>query len=142
MAGHVPIDATATITSVAGVVPDLPAFNTQYDALRHDQRPINTACPVLRACRVTSLGPGASAAPLAAEVLADQLCGDPPAVPRYLQRAISRRALPNRRKRGNPCEPTVSSIGAPHPQSRSHTPRLGTALQPGCGARYSPLRCC
>ena len=91
---------------VAGVVPDLPAFNTQYDALRHDRkRPINAACPVLPGLAVvTSLGSrGLSAAPLAAEVLADQLCGGPPAVPRYLQRAISPARFAERAlKRGEP----------------------------------------
>ena len=53
---------------------------------------------------LTSLGSrGLSAAPLAAEVLADQLCGGPPAVPRYLQRAISPARFPERAlKRGEP----------------------------------------
>ncbi|GIR69236.1 MAG: hypothetical protein CM15mP74_04870 [Halieaceae bacterium] len=53
-----PIDATATITSRWRARPDLPAFNTQYDALRHDRkRPINAACPVLPGLAVlTSLG--------------------------------------------------------------------------------------
>ena len=74
---------------VAGVVPDLPAFNAAYDRLRHDRnRLIDEPCPTLNGLGVlTSLGSrGLSAAPLAAEVLADQLLGHIPAVPRYLQR--------------------------------------------------------
>ena len=77
---------------VAGVVPDLPAFNAAYDRLRHDRkRLIDAPCPTLSGLGVlTSLGSrGLSAAPLAAEVLADQLLGGIPAVPRYLQRAIA-----------------------------------------------------
>lgn len=77
---------------VAGVVPDLSAFNAAYDRLRHDRkRLIDAPCPTLNGLGVlTSLGSrGLSAAPLAAEVLADQLLGGIPAVPRYLQRAIA-----------------------------------------------------
>ena len=77
---------------VAGVVPDLPAFNAAYDRLRHDRkRLIDTPCPTLSGLGVlTSLGSrGLSAAPRAAEILADQLLGGIPAIPRYLQRAIS-----------------------------------------------------
>lgn len=77
---------------IAGMAPDLPAFNAQYDRLRHDRKrlidapaPLHTGLGVL-----TSLGSrGLTAAPLAAEVLADQLLGGMPCVPRYLQRATS-----------------------------------------------------
>jgi len=44
-----------------------------------------------------------SAAPLAAEILADQLMGTLPAVPRYLQRAVSPARFAERAlKRGQP----------------------------------------
>ena len=91
---------------VAGVVPDLPAFNAAYDRLRHDRkRLIDTPCPTLTGLGVlTSLGSrGLSAAPLAAEILADQLLGGIPAVPRYLQRALSPARFAERAlKRGEP----------------------------------------
>ena len=91
---------------VAGVVPDLPAFNAAYDRLRHDRkRLIDVPCPTLNGLGVlTSLGSrGLSAAPLAAEVLADQLLGGIPAVPRYLQRAIAPARFAERAlKRGEP----------------------------------------
>jgi tRNA 5-methylaminomethyl-2-thiouridine biosynthesis bifunctional protein len=77
---------------VAGMAPDLNAFNTCYERLRHDRkRVIDAPCPLQPGLAVlTSLGSrGLSAAPLAAQVLIDQMLGTPPAVPRYLQRAIS-----------------------------------------------------
>ena len=73
---------------VAGPVPVLEAFNSRYERLRHDRkRVIDAPSPVLPGLAVlTSLGSrGLSAAPLAAEMVADQLMGTLPAVPRYLQ---------------------------------------------------------
>jgi tRNA 5-methylaminomethyl-2-thiouridine biosynthesis bifunctional protein len=77
---------------IAGMAPNLPAFNAQYDRLRHDRKQLIDAPAPLHAGLgvLTSLGSrGLTAAPLAAEVLADQLLGGIPCVPRYLQRAIS-----------------------------------------------------
>ena len=91
---------------VAGPVPDLEAFNACYERLRHDRkRLIDAPCPMESGLAVlTSLGSrGLSAAPLAAEILADQLLGTVPAVPRYLQRAVSPARFAERAlKRGEP----------------------------------------
>ena len=91
---------------VAGPVPNLEAFNACYERLRHDRkRLIDAPCPLEPGLAVlTSLGSrGLSAAPLAAEILADQLLGTVPAVPRYLQRAVSPARFAERAlKRGEP----------------------------------------
>ena len=91
---------------VAGPVPVLEAFNRRYERLRHDRkRVIDAPSPILPGLAVlTSLGSrGLSAAPLAAEMVADQLTGALPAVPRYLQRALSPARFPERAlKRGEP----------------------------------------
>ena len=91
---------------VAGPVPVLEAFNRRFERLRHDRkRVIDAPSPVLAGLAVlTSLGSrGLSAAPLAAEMVADQLTGTLPAVPRYLQRALSPARFPERAlKRGEP----------------------------------------
>ena len=86
--------------------PTSSAFNTCYERLRHDRkRVIDAPCPLQPGLAVlTSLGSrGLSAAPLAAQVLTDQMLGTPPAVPRYLQRAISPARFAERAlKRGEP----------------------------------------
>ena len=91
---------------VAGPVPNLGDFNACYERLRHDRkRLIDAPCPPEPGLAVlTSLGSrGLSAAPLAAEILADQLLGTVPAVPRYLQRAVSPARFAERAlKRGEP----------------------------------------
>ena len=91
---------------VVGPVPDLEAFNVCYERLRHDRkRLIDAPCPMESGLAVlTSLGSrGLSAAPLAAEILADQLLGTVPSVPRYLQRAVSPARFAERAlKRGEP----------------------------------------
>jgi tRNA 5-methylaminomethyl-2-thiouridine biosynthesis bifunctional protein len=91
---------------VAGLVPNLEAFNACYERLRHDRkRLIDAPCPLEPGLAVlTSLGSrGLTAAPLAAEILADQLLGTVPAVPRYLQRAVSPARFAERAlKRGEP----------------------------------------
>ena len=77
---------------VAGPVPMLDEFNRRYKRLRHDSKQvIDAPSPTLPGLAVlTSLGSrGLSAAPLAAEMVADQLMGMLPPVPRYLQRALS-----------------------------------------------------
>jgi tRNA 5-methylaminomethyl-2-thiouridine biosynthesis bifunctional protein len=91
---------------VSGPVPDLEAFNACYERLRHDRkRLIDAPCPLEPGLAVlTSLGSrGLSAAPLAAEILADQLMGTVPSIPRYLQRAVSPARFAERAlKRGEP----------------------------------------
>ena len=91
---------------VAGPVPMLDEFNRRFERLRHDRkRVIDASSPILPGLAVlTSLGSrGLSAAPLAAEMVADQLTGALPAVPRYLQRALSPARFPERAlKRGEP----------------------------------------
>ena len=70
----------------------LDEFNCRYERLRHDRpRVIDAPSPVVPGLAVlTSLGSrGLSAAPLAAEMVVDQLMGTLPPVPRYLQRALS-----------------------------------------------------
>jgi tRNA 5-methylaminomethyl-2-thiouridine biosynthesis bifunctional protein len=84
----------------------LDEFNRRFERLRHDRkRVIDASSPILPGLAVlTSLGSrGLSAAPLAAEMVADQLTGALPAVPRYLQRALSPARFPERAlKRGEP----------------------------------------
>ena len=91
---------------VAGPVPMLDEFNRRYERLRHDRkRVIDATSPMLPGLAVlTSLGSrGLSAAPLAAEMVADQLMGTLPTVPRYLQRALSPARFAQRAlKRGEP----------------------------------------
>jgi tRNA 5-methylaminomethyl-2-thiouridine biosynthesis bifunctional protein len=91
---------------VAGPVPELDEFNRRYERLRHDRkRVIDAHSPIQPGLAVlTSLGSrGLSAAPLAAEMVADQLMGTLPTVPRYLQRALSPARFAERAlKRGEP----------------------------------------
>ena len=91
-----------SLTADLGTPPDA----TCYERLRHDRkRVIDAPCPLQPGLAVlTSLGSrGLSAAPLAAQVLTDQMLGTPPAVPRYLQRAISPARFAERAlKRGEP----------------------------------------
>ncbi len=91
---------------VAGPAPMLDEFNRRYERLRHDRkRVIDIPSPILPGLAVlTSLGSrGLSAAPLAAEMVADQLMGTLPPVPRYLQRALSPARFAARAlKRGEP----------------------------------------
>ncbi len=91
--GHVALRCNSNdYLPVAGVVPRLADFNQRYAALVHDRkRVIHADAPLHPGLAVlTSLGSrGLTAAPLAAERVADQLLGTPPCLPRYLQRAIS-----------------------------------------------------
>jgi tRNA 5-methylaminomethyl-2-thiouridine biosynthesis bifunctional protein len=91
--GHVALRCNSNdYLPIAGMVPVLASFNERYDRIRHDRKQIIDApAPVRPGLAVlTSLGSrGLSAAPLAAELVVDQLLGTLPPAPRYLQRAIS-----------------------------------------------------
>jgi len=91
--GHVALRCTtADYLPVVGPVADPAAFNCQYAALTHKKTAlIDSHCPVVNGLWVMGgLGSrGLTSAPLAAEVLAGQICGEPPVLPRYLQQAIS-----------------------------------------------------
>ena len=82
---------------VAGVVPDLPAFNAAYDRLRHDRKRLidAPAHPQWSGCADQSGFTGLSAAPLAAEVLADQLLGGIPLCHVICSEPLHQRALPS-----------------------------------------------
>ena len=105
--GHVALRCNSNdYLPVAGMVPMLEVFNQRYDRIRHDRKQIiDTPAPVRPGLGVlTSLGSrGLSAAPLAAELLVDQLLGTLPPAPRYLQRAIAPARFAERAlKRGVP----------------------------------------
>lgn len=91
--GHVALRCNSNdYLPVVGVVPDRAGFDQTYARLRHDRKErIDANPPLVPGLAVfTALGSrGLSAAPLAAEVIADQLLGGPPALPRYLHRALS-----------------------------------------------------
>ena len=105
--GHVALRCNSNdYLPVAGMLPALERFNQRYDRIRHDRKQvIDSPAPVRPGLAVlTSLGSrGLSAAPLAAEILVDQLLGTVPPVPRYLQRAIAPARFAERAlKRGTP----------------------------------------
>ena len=105
--GHVALRCNSNdYLPVAGMLPALKPFNQRYDRIRHDRKQvIDSPAPVRPGLAVlTSLGSrGLSAAPLAAEILVDQLLGTVPPVPRYLQRAIAPARFAERAlKRGTP----------------------------------------
>ena len=105
--GHVALRCNSNdYLPVAGMLPALEPFNQRYDRIRHDRKQvIDSPAPVRPGLAVlTSLGSrGLSAAPLAAEILVDQLLGTVPPVPRYLQRAIAPARFAERAlKRGTP----------------------------------------
>ena len=105
--GHVALRCNSNdYLPVAGMLPALEPFNQRYDRIRHDRKQvIDSPAPVRPGLAVlTSLGSrGLSAAPLAAEILVDQLLGSVPPVPRYLQRAIAPARFAERAlKRGTP----------------------------------------
>ena len=91
---------------VVGTAPDLALFNQRYDRLRHDRKRVIAALAPVQTglALLTSLGSrGLSAAPLAAEMLADHVFAAPPCTPRYLQRAVSPARFAERAlKRGTP----------------------------------------
>lgn len=93
LSGHVALRCTTTdYLPVVGPVPDKAAFNTCYAGLKAQKtRFIDQECPVLPGLFVLAgLGSrGLTAAPLAAEILASEIMGEPSPVPRYLQQALS-----------------------------------------------------
>ena len=103
--GHVALRCNSNdYLPVLGVAPDRARFEETYARLRHDRKErIDAALPCLSGLAVfTALGSrGLSAAPLGAEIIADQLLGGPPALPRYLHRAVAPgRFLERHLKRG------------------------------------------
>jgi len=105
--GHVALRCNSSdYLPIAGMVPVLDIFNQRYDRIRHDRKQIIDAPAPIRPglAVLTSLGSrGLSAAPLAAELLVDQLLGTLPPAPRYLQRAIAPARFAERAlKRGTP----------------------------------------
>ena len=93
LSGHVALRCTTTdYLPVVGPVPDKAAFNACYAGLKSQKtRFIDQECPVLPGLFVLAgLGSrGLTAAPLAAEILASEIMGEPSPVPRYLQQALS-----------------------------------------------------
>lgn len=93
VSGHVALRCTsADYLPIAGPVPDKSQFNHCYAELsRQKTRRIPTPCPTVPGLWVlAALGSrGLTAAPLAAELIASQLCGEPIPVARYLQQALS-----------------------------------------------------
>ena len=89
---------------ITGPIPETAAFAQTYAPLRRRSRAVMGTLPDVHPglwC-LTALGSrGLTAAPLAAEMLASQLCDEPPPVPRYLQQALSpARFLIRQLKRG------------------------------------------
>lgn len=93
LSGHVALRCTTTdYLPVVGPVPDKAAFNACYASLKTKKtRLIDQDCPVIPGLFVLAgLGSrGLTAGPLAAEVLASDIMGQPSPVPRYLQQALS-----------------------------------------------------
>ena len=91
--GHVALRCTtADYLPIVGPVPDKDAFNLHYDQLRHRKTAvINGPAPLLpNLWMIGGLGSrGLTAAPLASEILASEICGEPPPVSRQLGRALS-----------------------------------------------------
>ncbi|EED36940.1 tRNA (5-aminomethyl-2-thiouridylate) methyltransferase [Luminiphilus syltensis NOR5-1B] len=93
LTGHVALRCNSSdYLPLVGAVPDAPAFELGYAALQHNSRQVIAECPPLQPglYLLTALGSrGLTYAPLAAELIASQIFGDPPPLPRYLQRAIT-----------------------------------------------------
>ena len=91
--GHVALRCTtADYLPIVGPVPDKDAFNLHYDQLRHRKTAvINGPAPLLpNLWMIGGLGSrGLTAAPLASEILASEICGEPSPVSRQLGRALS-----------------------------------------------------
>lgn len=93
LSGHVALRCTTTdYLPVVGAVPNKAAFNACYAGLQaRKTRFIDQECPVFPGLFVLAgLGSrGLTAGPLAAEILASEIMGEPSPVPRYLQQALS-----------------------------------------------------
>ena len=91
--GHVALRCTtADYLPVVGPVPDKDAFNLHYDQLRHRKTAvIGGPVPLLpNLWMLGGLGSrGLTAAPLASEILASEICGEPSPVSRQLNRALA-----------------------------------------------------
>lgn len=93
LSGHVALRCTTTdYLPVVGPVPNKAAFNACYASLKTKKtRFIDQECPVIPGLfMLAGLGSrGLTAGPLAAEILASDIMGEPAPVPRYLQQALS-----------------------------------------------------
>ncbi len=91
--GHVALRCTtADYLPVVGPVPDKDAFNLHYDQLRHRKTAvIEGRAPLIPDLwMIGGLGSrGLTAAPLAGEILASDICGESPPISRQLHRALS-----------------------------------------------------
>lgn len=114
VSGHVALRCTsADYLPVAGAVTDPTAFNRLYAELAHKKTTlIHSNCPVVDGLwMVGGLGSrGLTTAPLIAEILAGQICAEPPVLPRYLNQSISpARFLKRALVRGEPIPPDRQS---------------------------------
>jgi len=105
--GHVALRCTsADYLPLIGAAPDRALFNACYAELGQQKtRFIDVPCPVLPGLWVLgALGSrGLTAAPLAAEIIASEIMGEPPPVSRYLSKAVApSRFLQRAIVRGNP----------------------------------------
>ena len=77
---------------LAGPVPDHSAFLRDYAALRNNARsPVSTCGQYLPGLYLSSAhgSRGLSSTPLAAELIASEICGEPPPLSRELARALA-----------------------------------------------------
>lgn len=91
--GHVALRCTSSdYLPLIGAVPDSAAFTEAYGILaKRSKKVLNIAAPLLPNLYLsTGFGSrGLTAAPLAAELIASEICAEPTPMPRYLQRALS-----------------------------------------------------
>ena len=93
VSGHVALRCTSSdYLPIVGPAPDREAFNKTYaDLGKQKSRLVSEDCPVIPGLWIIGgLGSrGLTAAPMAAELLASELLGEPAPLPRYLQQALA-----------------------------------------------------